>query len=250
MVTKDITIWFLDFEIDLTAEQKEIYNQIDTIINQLGDVAPGMKSLLLQLRNTVVQWDNLSSLLLQTRDALENNFEPIPAWVQSSILALLDWLDNETTCSVNGCNDYKISRKSIINLFRSERKEEIGKLFEKFDNAPTPTDKKQVLEDIITLANEEQNNGHLEQADIDELNKEICTIVIYFDIPWMNCSTEDEMLSGSSSDTDISDSGETSIFWKILRVIWIIVWILWLAFLILVVIFALKAKKKQESWQK
>jgi heme/copper-type cytochrome/quinol oxidase subunit 2 len=73
--------------------------------------------------------------------------------------------------------------------------------------------------------------------------------VVYYGITWTSCvdPNEDPLWETPTDEWD-ADS-EWSSRWGILKVIWIIVGILWLWFIILVIIFALKAKKKQEVAQ-
>lgn len=248
-LTKDITIQFIDYDIDLSADQKKLYASLDGIMNQIWDNAPDLKSVLLQMRNGIAQWDDVSSLVLQTRDIMENKQDVIPQSIQSSVNELLAQLENATTCSAWWCNDFKTSKTAIINLFRTERKAEVSKIFEDIDNAKNPTEVNQLLNKIKAIWVEEFNSKELDVADIDALNAEICKIVIYYDISWTSCKTSDDWLTGSTADAPVVEASSTWVGRKILKIVWIIVWILGLGFIILVIIFALKAKKKQEVTQ-
>ena len=201
------------------------------------------------MRNGIAQWDDVSSLVLQTRDILENKQWVIPETIQSSVNELLAQLENKTTCSAGWCNDFKTSKTAIINLFSSARKWEIAKIFEDIDNAKNPTEVKQLLDKITAIWNEEFSKKELDVADIDALNTEICKIVIYYDISWTSCKWSDNEYTGSAIDAPLVEANNTGRGRKILKVVWIIAWILGLWFIILVVIFALKAKKKQEVVQ-
>lgn len=248
-LTKDITIQFIDYDIELSADQKKLYAAIDGVMNQIWDNAPDLKSVLLQMRNGIAQWDDVSSLVLQARDILENKQWTIPEAIELSVRDLLWQLENETTCSAGWCNDFKTSKTAIINLFPTARKEEIAKLFEEIDNAKNPTEVKQFLDKITVIWNEEFNKKELDVADVNALNAEICKIVIYYDISWTSCRWAEDTYTGSAVDAPLVETSNTWIGRKILKIVGIIAWVLWLWFIILVVIFALKAKKKQEVAQ-
>jgi hypothetical protein len=250
-LTKDITIKFIDYDISLSPEQKQISASIDGIMNQIGDNAPDLKSVLLNMRNGIAQWDDVSSLVLQARDILEKKKDIIPQSIQTSTNQLLDQLENKTTCSAGGCNEFKSAKTAIIWLFRTERKAEIAKIFEDIDNAVwKPSEIKRFLDKITEIWKEELNKKELDAADIKQLDAEICKIVLYHDISGTACKwASDGDYTGSVADAPVVQANNTGRWRKILKVVWIIAWIVGLWFIILVVIFALKAKKKQEVSQ-
>ncbi len=252
VLTKDIPIQFLDYDVQLSPEQKEIYNTLDGIMNQIWDNEPELKSALLQLRNSVAEGDDTSSLVLSIKDILENKWDSIPWSIRSPIEELLARLENETTCSAEWCNTYKLSKMGIISLFSTERKADVAKIFEDIDNAAgDKTEIKQLLDKITAIGVEELNKKKLETEDMNQLKLEICKIVSYYEITWTSCKLPEGDFTGAVADgpTVEVSSSNTSALWKVLKVVWIVAWILGVGFIILVIIFALKAKKKQEAAQ-
>ncbi len=249
--SKDITIEFLDNDIVLDAAQEKLYYDIDEILKWLWNSQPNLTSLLLNLRNAIVARDDTSSIVLQTKDTLEQIWSNLSTESMTAIWAVLTRLENATTCSASpeSCNDYQSSKGGIIRLFPQARKEEIAKIFEELENSSQQTQRAQLLEKIKAIGDEELKKWTLNTEDIEQLDAEICRIVIYYDITGTSCvNPEDEGLWETPTDSWNTNEGWSS-RWGILKIVWIIVWILWLWFIILVIIFALKAKKKQEVAQ-
>jgi PKD repeat protein len=249
--SKDIIIEFLDNDITLDPQQENLYYTIDEIIKNLGNTQPDLTSLLLNLRNSIVARDDSSSIVLQIKDTLEQLWASLSTENTTAIRSLLSRLENATTCSASpeSCNDYQSSKGGIIRLFPQARKEEIAKIFEEIENSSQQAQRADLLKKIKDIGDEELAKGTLNTEDIEQLGQEICRIVIYYGITWTSCvDPNEDPLWETPADGWDTDSGWSS-RWGILKVIWIIVGILWLWFIILVIIFALKAKKKQEVAQ-
>ncbi len=247
MASKDITIQFLDYKVSLNADAQATYDMIDTTMTRLGDNLPDIKSILLQLRNAVVGWDDTSSLVLQLKDVVENKKKEIDPLTLQQITNILQRLEDKTVVSAQWGSIYETARSSIIDYFPSSRKAEVAKIFEEIDNKSS--DKaliKNDLNKVLDIAQEELTKWNFTTDDMQIIQSEICRIVNYHDIKGTSCKLDSED-TGDVTATPVSTTTSTSgTGRKVLKIIGIVAWIVWAWFVILVIIFALKAKKKEE----
>lgn len=246
---KDITIQFLDYAVELPSDIKATYDKIESVLIRLWDNLPDLKSILLQLRNGIVAWDDTSSLVLQLKDVIENKQGSIDPLTQQQLDDILITLEDKTTVSAQWGTKYAQARSTIIDLFPTNRKSEIATLFEEIDNAAWDKAKiKNLMFKILDIGKEEFDKKAMDEIDMQWLQQEVCTIINYYEITGTTCKvvdTDGEEIAQPTIET--TDSSSTSLGRKIAKVVGIIVGILWAWFVILVIIFALKAKKKQES---
>lgn len=246
LATKDISIKFLDFNVELPEKQKEVYTLINDTIQLFSDQQSDFKSILLQLRNNVLAGDDTSALVLDLKSAYDQKRNDLSAQQQENIGLIIQKLSDATTISVLWWNTYEIAKGSILSTMPTARKAEVEGLFEQIENANGNQDLIRTnLNEIIIIGTDEYNKENLDQVDMDEVQKQVCKIINYYEISGTTCST------ATSTDTmpiptDTEQGGKTILGWVLKRVL-IIVWIIWVAFVALVVVFAIKAKKKQES---
>lgn len=245
---KDMTIQFLDYNVELPQETKTIYNNIDSVLIRLWDTLPDVKSILLQLRNAIVAGDNTSSLVLQLKDVIENQQGNIDAMTQQQLWDIIASLEDKTTIGAQWWTTYAQSRSAIIDFFPTSRKSEVATLFEEIDNAAWDKAKiKNALYKVLDIWKEEADKGNMTEDDGRLLQQEICTIINYYEIPGTSCKAPTTDGEEVVTPTDTETTSSSSSLWrKIAKIVGIVVGILWLWFIILVVIFAIKAKKKQE----
>lgn len=242
---KDVTIQFLDNNIELTATAQTLYEKIETILASLGDSLPDVKTSLLQLRNAIVEGDTTSAYVLQLREVVEAQKQYIdPATLQSIDDLIIALSDNVVVSSIGG-NEYEKSRSVILDFIPTARKAEVAKIFEEIDNAngDKTTIKNQLLK-IFDIITEEYDAKRIGDEEKEGLESEVCSIVIYYEIPDTACKLPDEG-SGSVITEPSNSSSGGSTAGKILKIVGIIVGIIAVGFIILVVIFAIKAKRKQ-----
>ena len=127
------------------------------------------------------------------------------------------------------------------------RRAEIEDLFSEIENAAGDNAKiKTNLTKIPDIWNEEVKKWTLTEADMDNITKEVCKIVQYYNISWTSCKNVDwEIVWITWDKTGSEGEGWWTIAKTILKRVLVIVWIIGSIFIVLVVIFAIKAKKKE-----
>lgn len=249
IISKDIPIEFIDFNIEIPSEKKEIYELINKTIQDMPEEQPEIKSILLLIRNAIMAGDETSSLILQLKDIFENRKEEISPAVKLEIEAILSKLADKTTISALGGTTYETSKQSIFAAMPTSRRAEVEDLFSQIENAAGNNGiiKTNLLK-IPDIWFEEVKKWTLTEADMDNITKEICKIVGYYEISWTSCKNPDWE---TPWDTNITGTNDGSDWWSIAKTIlkWvlIVVWIIWVIFVGLVIAFAIKAKKKEGS---
>lgn len=241
--TKDIKINFLDYELFLTDSQIEIYRKISEIIDTFSeDDSSYIKTLLLNLRNSIWDNDEMNSILVQLNMYLEENISQLEWWLVQDVQDIISELSNREVEAAFWWNTYEIAKKSIINILPNEDVKDI--VDNEFDNIEQPwVDPEQVksyLEKILNIANEELSKWTIMEDDFNYIKKNICDILEYYDIQSKACWTLIEV-EESNNDT------WSSLFWIILKTILWIVWMLLIIFIWLIVLFARQAKKRQNQ---
>jgi hypothetical protein len=98
------------------------------------------------------------------------------------------------------------------------------------------------------VAQEELKKWTFSTDDMQIIQAEVCRIINYHDIKGTSCKLDSEA-TGDAVAAPVDTNTSTTLWGtgrKVLKIIWIIAWIVWAWFVILVIIFALKAKKKEE----
>lgn len=108
---------------------------------------------------------------------------------------------------------------------------------------------KLALNYIFTAADEERTAGNIDEVDFADIQKQLCIIVNYFDLPSKTCGTEVQRPDATSDDapTKAPTSGSTSVLGKIVKVVLWIVVVLAVLFGVIIVIFAIKAKRQAKA---
>lgn len=247
LVSKDIPIEFIDFNMEIPSEKKEIYALINKTIEDIPGEQPEIKSILLLLRNAIIAGDETSSLILQLQDIFENRKEEISPAISQEIEAILTKLADKTTISALGGTTYETSKQSIFSAMPATRRAEVEDLFSEIENAAGDNGKiKTNLLKIPDIWYEEVKKWTLTDVDMDNITKEVCKIVAYYNISWTSCKSPDWAAIWNPGSTT---TGDTTGWWTvaktILKRVLIVVWIIGAVFVWLVVVFAIKAKKKE-----
>ena len=246
LISKDIPIEFIDFNVEIATEKKEIYTLINKTIEEMPNEQPEIKSLLLLLRNAIIAGDETSSLILQINDIYENKKEEFSPTTKENLDKILQKLSDKTTISALGWTTYETSKQSIFAAMPTNRRAEIEDLFSEIENAAGDNAKiKTNLTKIPDIWNEEVKKWTLTEADRDNITKEVCKIVNYYNISWTSCKSTTWETTWTGTTTENNTTGWWTVAKTILKRVLIIVWIVGVVFVALVVIFAIKAKKKE-----
>gem|GEM_PF-5884562 len=108
---------------------------------------------------------------------------------------------------------------------------------------------KKQLDAVANRAADERAKGNIDEIDFNYIRTSLCTLINYYELPSKTCGSQDELAPGDESEItkDLTSQKSSSLLSKVLRVVLIIVIILALVFGVLIVIFAIKAKKQQQS---
>lgn len=248
LLSKDIPIEFIDFNMEIPNEKKEIYTLINKTIDDMPAEQPEIKSILLLLRNAIMAGDETSSLVLQLKDIYENRKEEISISIKQQLDTILSTLADKTTISALWGTTYETSKQSIFSAMPTSRRAEVEDLFLEIENAAGDNEKiKTNLLKIPDIWNEEVKKWALTEADMDYITKEVCKIVAYYNISWTSCKNQDWETIWDTKNEPWIDTAWTSIAKTILKRVLVVVWIIWSIFIALVIVFAIKAKNKEKA---
>lgn len=249
--TDDITVSFIDSVMDLTENDKEIYDEINDIIKLVNkqdnknDIAY-LKTLLVNLRRWLIDRTEVNSVVPQIDDYISENIDKISKELIDRIYIVIEKLKDESLSAAMWWNQYDNARTWILNLMvDDEVRDSASVIFWDMENSWwNPEKVKESMQKIFDMIQKEVEAGNLEEDDKQVALKYTCDIFDYYGVPSVACNTE---VATSVTDTWTQESG--GVMWTILKVILWIIWILVVWFLILIVIFAIKAKRNQSKNQ-
>lgn len=252
---QSITISFIDFEKVTDEEYKRAYDMLHDLIEEAeqlptNEVLAFYKDLLLNLQNSLGEKDEMSSLIIQIRDLVSAQPSLLPDAHVQRLTTLLTALADSTVQSVFGGTAYEKAKGSVIAWFGPERKQSVIDQFAQFEAAEgNQSAMKLALNYIFTAADEERTAGNIDEVDFADIQKQLCIIVNYFDLPSKTCGTEVQRPDATSDDapTKAPTSGSTSVLGKIVKVVLWIVVVLAVLFGVIIVIFAIKAKRQAKA---
>lgn len=111
MLTKDIAVQFLDFDNTLPENLKNVYNDINNLIDQSPNNAAFLKTLLLSLRNNLTDATESQSIIVQIHDYLDTNPEQLSEDFKVRVLQMMIPLTNQSGQSALGGTDYQNAKQ-------------------------------------------------------------------------------------------------------------------------------------------
>ena len=270
--TQEFTISFLDYEMQLDPQYKVVYNQITTLIKSISwtgqstswDIQLRVRDMLKDLKNNI--WDESARMasVVSLKDYLNKN--PI-VWTpdqntlfQNIFLALA----TKETIAAAGGSSYEVLKADILAILPGDLLTQTNTLFTQFENikgdAAAQTsqqeNRKVILQQIVALiawnvaADETAiKDNQITKNDMDTIiMPDICSIMEIYSIPSSFCSTASvkavpDNIAVEQWTTATPVKTKTS-------ALQIVFWVLWwfvTIFIILVVIFAVRAKMRQEK---
>ena len=248
-------------EAEITDEIRESYNRLEDLISDVenGVVPDDMYygQLLENLRTSLVDGEDLSSVILQLHEYVNNSNLNLPDDHKDRLEILMLGLTDETLQAALGGTEYDTSKANILTWFSYSptRKTELRWMFQELEaNRGNKDAIKEQLNNIWTVTENEFKAGNIDEIDRNEVEIHACAIAFYYDVPTKRCgtdtnsdanwSTADDDGSESGSSDKSSSSGSSWWFSGIIKrvVIWVILLIL--IFVGIVILFAIKAKKQ------
>lgn len=264
LVSEDFTIGFIDFEVALNPEDKKIYDQISVLLKDLNwpqrftGTNKTFKDMLKWLRDNLSDKPSTLSNVVSLKDYLGRNTLTFTDQQDDMLKKIFLELSNRSTAAAEWLGEYGIAKQDILSILPTNLAIDIDNLFKEFENVVgdaslsiSQQDKrKEVLQKIINIiGNNVAPEGktptttQIDKTDMDEIViPNICKIMSIYTIPSSLCSTSDIK---TVPENVTVETGESSTNW--LKVIFIILGIAVVGFIGLVVVFAIKAKMKQEQ---
>lgn len=245
LLTKDINIEFIDFDNTLPEVLKNTYNELNQLIDASPESAAFLKTLLLNLRNNLIDPVAAQSIIIQIHDYLDTNPDQISGDLRTRIIQAIVLLTNESGQSALGGTEYQNAKQGILYLLPGERRLNVENIFIGIESADG--DKGVIRDDLDKIMTEAQaafDNSEIDAEDFSQIQQERCRIIDYYSIEGTTCASED-----TTTPAPVVTATQSSGWGTVLSVILWIVGILGGGFVILVIIFALKARmqKKEEE---
>lgn len=258
VATKDITVQFLDVNLQLSGEHKLMYEKVNILLKHieeksLDEISMYYKTLLISLRDGLGDKEQTNSTILQLYDVLQKNPSAVTPQDRQDLERILAELSDGSVAAALGWNEYDTAKKDILLRFKGDAKEQIQGYFgefEKYEGTGGKEERKKSLDAIIQLAKIEQEKGNLDEVDIAAITARLCDIIVYYDLPSKSCGTIKEDAQQPTDTVATENAGEQkTVLQRILTWALWIVGVLVVAFIALILLFALKARRqKQQEW--
>lgn len=246
------------FEIPIPSELQDSYNRLEDLIS---DVENGTVPnddyyyvLLEALRDSISLPEERSSVLLQLHEYIQNSSLELPAEHRDRLEILILTLSDESLQTAVWWSQYDQAKANIMILFTWPAKQQLSTAFAQLeDNIWNKEWIKKALESIWSIAQQQMASGTIDEVDFNEIVRQICEIVFYYDVESATCGTDDISIEWNTEGSWSENTQNTVENWSswnnekwrfsgiVKRVIiWVI--ILVLIFIVIVIIFALKAR--------
>jgi len=264
LVSQDFTVWFIDFEVALSPEDKKVYDQISILIKDMSGperftgTNKVFKDMLKWLRDNISDKPSTLSNVVSLKDYLWRNDIKLTEQQDDMLKKIFLELSNRSTAAAEWLGEYGIAKQDILSILPTNLAIDIDDLFKEFETVlwdasldiSQQDKRKEVLQKIVNVignnvAPEWQvpTNTQIEKTDMDEIViPNICKIMSIYTIPSSLCSTSD--IKAVPENVAV-EQWETSTNW--LKIVFIVLGIVVVWFIGLVVVFAVKAKMKQEQ---
>lgn len=190
--TQDLTVQFIDFDNTLPEALKATYGQLNVLIDEAPENASFLKTLLLNLRNNLVDPTASQSIIVQIYDYLDVNPDQISADLQKRITNIVTPLTNESGQSALGGSEYQNAKQGILYLLPGTRRLEAETLFIEIESADG--DKgiiRDTLDKIITIAQSSYDAKEIDAEDLSQIQQQRCQIINYYSIDGTTCINPD-----------------------------------------------------------
>lgn len=129
LLSKDISVQFIDFDNTLPENLKKTYSELNNLIDQTPENGAFLKTLLLNLRNNLNDPVSSQSIIVQIHDYLETNPDHVSDDLKIAILQELIPLTNESGQSALGGTEYQNAKQGILYLLPGTKRLDAENLF-------------------------------------------------------------------------------------------------------------------------
>lgn len=265
-VSKDFTVSFLDFEANLDAETKLVYNAINDFINTLWDIwgtgdMADFRTLMVGLRDGLIDQNDTKSNVVSVKDFYETHDVKLNDEQKIQLENIFTQLTDKAVAAAWGWNTYELAKAEILSILPANLAVDVEWLFKEFEsvvsdatqeNATQQDKRKSVLQDIINLIkkNLAAEGAEVQTNQVDPLDMQtvimpnMCKILAFYTIASDACPDNDIKVVQGGDEIQPENAAKGG---SRLKIVLIILGILVGIFVVLVIIFAVRAKMNQEK---
>jgi len=264
--SKDFTINFIDFEIDLDPETEELYKKTQSIIITIDtNHKPNefLKSMLISLKENLIDQIDTKATVVAIQDYRKTQDIKLTEYEEDQLDSILNQLSDESVLAAQWLNEYEQAKAEILMILPHNLANDVSQLFKEFENTiweettwetnqetSQQETRKDILNKILAMISEkitpsgaEQKEDQIDQFDMDEIiMPNMCKIMIFYNLPSKYCISP-ELQTTVEEKIPEAKKGNSSR----LKIVLIILGIIIIAFWWIIVIFAIKAKKSEEE---
>lgn len=257
-ISREFSVSFLDYSIELSEREQELYNKISELYDTVKD--EDLKKLLLNLKEWI--WDNSATdaNVIAIYDYLTSgNNANIDDIQKQEIGNLVNDLSNSSVVAAIWWTEYDKAKAEILSILPSNLRTSVSAMFSDFEIIQTDIEnwmsqqdlRKEKLQDILTLIKSKstenpdvQKNDEITKSDLDNIVvPNICKIMKYYNIASNGNLCWDIETIQIPEVTEITQpqksKNKLSTWLKVLIIsLSSLIWV----FVILVIFFAIKAK--------
>ncbi len=219
LLTRDVSIEFIDFDNTLPESLKNTYNELNQLIDAAPESAAFLKTLLLNLRNNLIDPASAQSIIIQIHDYLDTNPDQITGDLRTRIIQTIVLLTNESGQSALGGTEYQNAKQGILYLLPGTRRLNVENVFIGIESADG--DKGVIRDDLDKIMSEAQaafDNNEIDAEDFSQIQQERCRIINYYSIDGTTCASED-----TTTPEPVATATESSGWGTVLTIIiWIV----------------------------
>jgi len=260
MYSKDFIVNFLDFQIHLDPEMKELYDKIYDLIITIDtsyDVNEYLKSLLISLKKWLLDDIDTKSTVVAIQNYLVTHDVVLKDSQRDDLDIILIQLSDESVIAAQWWNEYDQAKTEVVGILESNLKKDVNQLFREFENTiwsdldednilSQQEHRKKLLQDIVNLIASKMAapDADVWEAQVDPMDMEMvimpnmCKIMEFYEIPSESCVSD--TLQVVPEDALVLEESVNKTSW--VKILFIVMWIWIWIFVALVVVFAVKAK--------
>ena len=265
VLSEDFVVSFVDYDIQLSAEQQDVIERINKIIQtidpSLADNA-WLRNLLISLREEIIDETQTSSIIVSIQNYKDTRSLLLSTTEEVLLDELIDSLKDKSSSAALWDNPYEQAKAEILSLLPYNTKNDVNNLFIEFEDVQEWNNwwtqervdiQKDILNNILQVigsivASDSSNIGE-EEIDPNDMDlilmPNICIIAAYHNIATENCDTEN--LRPIPGDTQVENTSSSWWIPSFIKILLRIVFVVWWVFGVLVVVFAIRAKLKQQE---
>lgn len=275
LLTKDISINFIDVAVILDPETQVVYDKLDTLLSSLSSADRNtgaqktFRDSLVTLRDNLQDKVATASNVVSAKDYLERGQIVLTPMQDQELKDIFVALSTKAIAAAEGAGEYGKAKAEIIDALPAAIQLEVSALFTQFENAvasapgadqsATTTSlsqqdkRKEILNKIVALITKSiapdgqtPSSLQIEKVDMDAtIMPNMCKIMATYNIPSATCNTDTTKAVPENVTSENKISTSTGMSW--VKIIFIILGIVVVAFIGLVAVFAVRAKIAQEK---